>query len=86
MLLVFLVVAIIGWVMQLLSKAPEEKKKKYRKNLLIFYGLFLIIQGSVTFYESVEFEVLSIVQLLAGIVLFGVVTFGKYEQNLKSEG
>ncbi|MBT8283617.1 MAG: DUF3149 domain-containing protein [Muriicola sp.] len=81
MLVVFLVIGIIGWVMQMFSKVSEEKKKKYRKNLLIFYGFFLIIQGSVTFNESDEFDFLAILQLLMGIIIIGAVTLGKHEQN-----
>lgn len=82
MLVVFLIVAIIGWVLNIFSKVREEKKKKYRMYLLVFYGIFLIIQGTVTIYENAQFKWLAFLQLVLGIVLIGAVSLGKQELKI----
>lgn len=79
MLVVFLIIAIIGWVLNVFSKVPEEKKKKYRKYLLVFYGIFLIMQGAVAIYDQAQFKWLAFLQLVLGIVLIGAVTLRKQE-------
>jgi predicted membrane channel-forming protein YqfA (hemolysin III family) len=38
MLVVFLIIAMIGWVLNVFSKVSEEKKEKYRNYLFVLIG------------------------------------------------
>lgn len=52
MLLVFLVVALLGWGAAKMGNVPEEKKVKIRKYFFAFYGIFLILQGALYLWED----------------------------------
>ncbi len=81
LLIVFAVVAILGWGMNKFGNASEEKKKKFRKYFFAFYGLLLIAQGSAGLLENSGFNWMYAITIVVGIVILGAVVFGKLEKQ-----
>ncbi len=52
MLLVFAVVALLGWGVTKLGRVAEDKKVRIRKYFFAFYGLFLIAQGGFHIWDE----------------------------------
>jgi uncharacterized membrane protein len=86
MLIVFAVVAILGWVLNKFGNASEEKKKKFRKYFFGFYGMLLIVQGTAGLLENPGFNWMYVVTIAVGLLIVGVVLFGKLEKSAESTG
>ncbi|NNC61075.1 MAG: hypothetical protein HKO11_01975 [Eudoraea sp.] len=84
MLVVFLVVGILGWIMNKFGNAPEEKKKKYRKVFLGLYGLLWIGQGIFSMNESNDFDWIATAYLVLGLVLLIIAFYGKLRDPVNS--
>lgn len=86
LLIVFAVVAILGWGMNKVGNASEEKKKKFRKYFFGFYGMLLIAQGSAGFLENPGFNWMYAITIVVGLVILGVVLLGKLKKSAESTG
>ncbi|GGD53349.1 hypothetical protein [Muriicola marianensis] len=82
MLVVFLVVAILGWGLSRFGNASEEKKVRIRKYLFSFYGLFLIIQGMSYLWEDPQWG-WQVLNIPLGLVFIWVALSGKLEPSAK---
>lgn len=82
MLLVFLVVAVLGWLATKMGNVPEEKMVKIRKYFFSFYGLFLIVQGSLHLWEDKGIGAMAI-NIPLGIVIAWAAMSGKMNPPTK---
>ncbi len=84
MLIVFAVVAILGWGMNKLGNAPEERKRRHFKYYIIFYGIFLIGYGIYVFFTRDNADVFTIFQIILGFIFVILALFGKLEKQQRS--
>lgn len=77
MLIVFTVVAILGWGMNILGNASAKKKQQILKYYLVGYGILVIAIAinNYNFHESMDLFV--ILQGILGVVMILLAVFGK---------
>ena len=83
MLLVFLLVALLGWGFGKLGNATEEKKVRVRKYFFAFYGLFLVAQGGLHLWDEKGVGWLAL-NIPLGIIILWAALSGKMDPSSKA--
>lgn len=80
----FVVVAILHLVSLKIMKISEAKKSYLRKLFWYFYGIILILSGSVNLVAKGEFYWSFSIQLLLGVIIIILNLLGKIEKKKPS--
>ena len=84
LLATFIVVAILHVLSMKMAKISEAKKSSYRKIFWYFYGIILILSGTVNLVAKGEFYWSFSIQLLLGIIIIILNLLGKIEKKKPS--
>ena len=82
-MIVFAVVAILGWGMNKLRIVSARKKQRFLKYYYLGYGTLMIVLALETSYSHKSFNFIRILQIILGVVLILMVVFGKLEKEAK---
>ncbi len=81
LLIVFAVVAILGWGMNKLRIVSARKKQRFLKYYFIGYGTLMIVLAIETIYSHESFNFIPILQSILGVIMILLVVFGKLEKQ-----
>ena len=81
LLIVFAVVAILGWGMNKLRIVPARKKQRFLKYYFIGYGTLMIVLALETSFSHNSFNFIRILQVILGVVLILMAVLGKLEKQ-----
>jgi hypothetical protein len=81
LLIVFAVVAILGWGMNKLRIVSSRKKQRFLKYYFIGYGTLMIVLALETSFSHKNFNFIPILQGILGVIMILLVVFGKLEKQ-----